>query len=749
MLLRIAPLSGELPRLMPEALPETNAQYALDCDFAKGELRGIKKRSTAYTVAGTVRSLYVHPITGRWYSWNHAYPVVPVTGPIVDDQYHRFYFTDGANVRVARGDTGGSGAQPSSYVAGVPAPAYAPLYVEPSSPLPPNVTGYKFYAYCKNGDALSEINNPAATTIVELGKKYRVTLTKTCSTADTNSSQSGATVYSKGNGWYESYDSLIYVPMYSKSSSNALPTASEPFYIRKEDIALTASSITVYVAAGLSYVFYKLADGSYSTKSGDTSLSIGSAASPGSLVFELHIGDTDGNYGVGAWKVSVPLTGYASLPTDIGSGAWSVSVIKESDTQYLFQIGANSGVEARAYAYTYVNQWGEEGDASEPVMFDTVPGLGVSLSLYVDSDGAFVPLSAIRLYRTNTGTNDTSFQFVKEISLTGVTRAAWLPVADAITSDSLGEVISTVGYDLPPTAPSTMALMGNGMLCVAKGNELYVSEPFLPYAFNPGNALAFPHKIVGLCAYENSLFVTTTGVPYLVNGASPDSLVQQALPEVQAGVSQQSITRLGNTVAYLSHDGIVVAQGLNTTIGASLQMFTRKDWRDRYGSKLTQARLAAHDGQLVCTFDDGSEGFVMRLDEANGSFTRYSEPTYCSHVWEVNDWLYTAFGGTIYAFGGDPSATLPFTWWSKDFILPKPANFGALQIHGTGTVTVTLYADGVSRIVKTLTLSSSPTIFRLPSGFVAARWSIKLVGASGASVRWVNLAVSPHEFQNV
>jgi len=44
-------------------------------------------------------------------------------------------------------------------------------------------------------------------------------------------------------------------------------------------------------------------------------------------------------------------------------------------------------------------------------------------------------------------------------------------------------------------------------------------------------------------------------VPYLINGAYPDSFVSARVPMSQAGIWQRGMVDLGSNVAYISHDG--------------------------------------------------------------------------------------------------------------------------------------------------------------------------------------------------
>ncbi len=76
---------------------------------------------------------------------------------------------------------------------------------------------------------------------------------------------------------------------------------------------------------------------------------------------------------------------------------------------------------------------------------------------------------------------------------------------------------------------------------------------------------------------------------------------------------------------------------------------------------------------------------------------------------------------------------MPFVWHSKDFILKKPENFGVAQIvlgkpEVATNVKIEFFADGEKVYEKQIAESGGYHTFRLPSGFMARRWSFKFTG---------------------
>ena len=409
--------------------------------------------------------------------------------------------------------------------------------------------------------------------------------------------------------------------------------------------------------------------------------------------------------------------------------------------------------EERYYVYTFVNIYGEEGPPSPPVGVTisensacsiTIPGAASS----IPPNSGFPEVKAMRLYRSATGSSGTNFLFVDEVA-TGSTTT----YMDLKKSSELGEVISTIGSYPPVRYLKGLCQLPNGVLAAFRNNEIWFSDPYLPYSWNPNNTLTTLEDIVSICPAEGGLYVTTKGHPYFVSGVTPDAMSQIKLTSVQAGTSKNGICNMGPAVVWASHDGLVTARGIDAGLDWSYKFFTRAEWRDRYGSKLDKIRLNAHDGHLVVTFTDGTPGFVMRFDESNPTFSKLGYGFTAMNTWTTNDALigitYSSGEYKIVQFAYSESgyeSTENFSWTSKDFILPKPVNFGVMQLVGVGNVTVSIYADGALKHTKSVSLDmTGREILRLPSGFKARRWSFKVSG--NGRVEEVNMAISPRELQ--
>lgn len=392
-------------------------------------------------------------------------------------------------------------------------------------------------------------------------------------------------------------------------------------------------------------------------------------------------------------------------------------------------IEATWGVmETRAYVYTYVNTWSEEGAPSPAAVISPTYLDDVQISVTTDEFSAagvsggpattsYKPFQKINLYRTyGTGTTYLQTQYI----------GMQPKMVDASTrSSAVGKALESIDWTPPPSGLQGAVLMPNGWFAAFKGNMLYLSEPFRPHAWPYSQS--FPVNIRGIAVAQQSLVVTTADGVHIVTGAHPASAQAIRLSIPQAGYSQRSMTQVDGGVAYAANDGIVLVSGNDASIQMSQKLFARTKWRERYGSSLDDMIFAWHDGCLVATSKSTGQGFTIRFDEDTGAFSRVSVGYDALFQLPVTDSLYFASGANVYQFkGGNDMA---YDWWGRDWVFPSHCTFGAGYIRSSGDVTLRLYADGA--LVHTGSIASGH--FRLPPLPRALRWSVRFSGSAAVS----------------
>lgn len=124
--LKTVTFSGLLPRVPESLLPESHASSAANCDFAYGELRGLKGDALVQSMSNAAKSIYTDDGV-RFYSWTDD--VDAARSPLANDTFDRLYYTTPTDFRVTNraGMAVGGGQPASSYRVGVPRPLLAPI----------------------------------------------------------------------------------------------------------------------------------------------------------------------------------------------------------------------------------------------------------------------------------------------------------------------------------------------------------------------------------------------------------------------------------------------------------------------------------------------------------------------------------------------------------------------------------------------------------------------------------------------
>lgn len=755
--------SGMVPRVPAHLLQANQAQSAFDCDFTHGELRPLKAPFLIKTLSNAAKGLYTEDGI-LFYSWTQD--VNAFRSPVVSDEHNRIYFSGvnadtltgqlntGVRVTTAAG-MGFSGGEPaSSYLVGVPQAgtnydgvAYAPtVFLNEGSAIPgvENAALAINFWFEQDGKQFQFTENYPATE-VERFRKYRITIpAPTTATVDSGSPITG--VY---------METLTYSST-GTSGQDGNPASTQWFTPTIQTTVTVLDASTVQTSGGTVYTgVYSYTDASGVTRfladlvSGvvDGTDPVTGKATPTTATPQVEVIVTNSDTEELVYRASTSANRRESSSL---KGNISVSMQKVAGSADQYEIVITYGTaETRAYIYTLVNEWGEEGVPSPAAICDVTALQTVSVEGIVLPAADYKPINRMRLYRSNTSSSGvTAYQFVTEITVSQSAASPNFIMTDEKDGSELGEVCPSDLWDSPPAEMTNLTALPNGVFAASWGNTIRFSVPYHPWAWPEAWAITLRNSVTGMLPLGNSLLVTTTAYPSLVNGAHPDSFIESRVPLAQAGVSQRGMVDLGAAVAYVSHDGIVMVRGNQGGIDASQRLFTREDWRAAYGpttSNLASLRLMGFEGRIMGLRGASNDGFLIDIDEGGGAMSKVRTYVNGAFILPETDQCYiTDTSGRLYQmFGGDSAS---YIWQSKDFIVDRPTNFGALQLilGGSGTVTYTVYADGVARSTGTVTASG---IVRLTSGFRARRWSVKLEGT--AIVREMYLATIPQELMNV
>jgi hypothetical protein len=396
----------------------------------------------------------------------------------------------------------------------------------------------------------------------------------------------------------------------------------------------------------------------------------------------------------------------------------------------------------RTYLYTWVDAWGAESTVS-PVSASINVKEGqsgrVTFAATPTGNYNFGAGSLIRVYRSNSGTSATSFQFVLDVAM------GTANVTETTADAGLGEVVPTVDWLRPPDDDTSdfpsgqmigITTLPSGALVGFSGKSLVYSEVYVPYAFPLAYRYHLKDDIVGISPNSQGLVIATTGKPHLAMGHDPSSVSIIELDDLQACVSKRSVVDMGESTIYASPDGLVLVQGNQVQV-VTKAIFTREQWQALNPSEIHAYR---YEGKYVGFTD--TQGFVFDPASTEQAWVFTDVVAACGHYSALEDSLYIANGSQLQEWA--TGAELNYSWHSKTFEAPKPINLSAISVACVGTVTVKVYADDVLRATV---VCNNDTLSRLPGGYIAVEWRIELEGS--AHVDYVKLATSVKELTTI
>lgn len=426
---------------------------------------------------------------------------------------------------------------------------------------------------------------------------------------------------------------------------------------------------------------------------------------------------------------------YPALPSLSIIGGHTTSTVQVRLTHPVYEV--------RHYVATQVNQWGEESAPSEVASYEARAPVLPKVTVVLPLTSAGPPVISFRLYRSNSGTEATRFQFVEERNAPPGSTTTF---DDKIERAELAEVLPTAGWQPPPQTLTGLCASPNGFLAAFRGSEVWFSEQNVPYAWDPLKAITLPYEVRGLVPHGGGFVVTTGGHPYYLAGTTPGSMSVTKLHNVQPGVHPRGVADLGDAVVYTSDDGLVFIVRDEATLDFTHHFFTRETWRERFGDYLQDLTLAVHDGALIGLFPNRN-GFVIRLDEAKGAYSTSTIQGNDVFRLPQMDALYVARNDGVYTY--DDGGLQNFRWKSKPVTTPLPTNFGACEVVlGGGSVSVSVYADGT--LVRTFSATGEGSHKeRLPAGFRARRWQVEVTSSTaGTRLQELYLATTLTELKN-
>jgi hypothetical protein len=369
-------------------------------------------------------------------------------------------------------------------------------------------------------------------------------------------------------------------------------------------------------------------------------------------------------------------------------------------------------VESRAYVYTWVSAYNEEGPPSPPTLVDGWSNGTWSVGLWQpppDDLGILRNLKNINIYRTVPGQGGaTVFFFVATVPIGTPSYTD----ANPNNTVALNDQLSSTNWFPPPENLQGLTVMQNGMVAGFIGTEIWFCEPYRPHAWPPGYVITVDYPIVGLGMTNGTLVVATGANPFIVTGQTPGNMSQLKCANAHPCLSRGSILDGDGAVSYMSQNGLIQVNPQGTATNTTDLWFTREKWQQNTPQKYTHAIFLASCYYCLGTDSPPSvspadtsvaqQGFTVELDQDNASFTIWPQPgghrlgfnpltsptgfdiqNVMSDPWTGTGLLIS--NGDVYYFDfSDPApAMVPYTWVSKIYQQNAKRNYEAMKVFFT------------------------------------------------------------------
>jgi len=361
-----------------------------------------------------------------------------------------------------------------------------------------------------------------------------------------------------------------------------------------------------------------------------------------------------------------------------------------------------------SYVYTFVTSLGEEGPPSPPTaVIELTDAEDVDITMPTgdqpSGDYFFSTGAKKRIYRSNSGSTNTTFQFVGEVNFTATT------FTDTLSSHELGEVLPSGTWIGPPDDNSTLypsgplqglTALANGMFAGFSGKRLCISESYLPHAWPIAYRITLDEEIIAIATTGSGLVCLTNDSTYFVVGSDPSALSSSKLDIAQACVNKDSVVDMGSYVLYAGPDGLVAVSGGEARI-VTEGLVTPKQWNADFSP--TTVKAFKYEETYVAFYSQGgvNQGWIYDPRSEDTTLIDISTSTEIEGGYQDprDGNLYTISTNKIYKFQGDTSAYLEAEWKSKVFVADRPVSMSWVGVDfttntGTGGVVVNVWAGG-------------------------------------------------------
>jgi hypothetical protein len=753
----IQDFSGMMPLRDALLLPDRNAQYAMNTWLYKGAIRGFRHAIHVCTVVyDDTKQLYRIPKTdanppdfsatgSKWLEFPDEF-MSAIRNPVVGDQWNRYYFFPSDQYRKKD-----------------PSPNPTP---NPDWPTTKPTAMYR--TYDPDTDTLGPllllgIPTPAQPPTVTAAPST-VTLTASAPTpnGDTVLHFADTTGVTEGMGIADLTNVTVWI------ATNAATMSGNILHFASTTGVLVGMTVIDY-SNSPSLIFNTLVTAVTST----TVTLSQNVASAGVLA-----GDAIKFVNI-ALPTPPTVSAVSSSQVTMSSGAQGAGVLTGDQIEF----DANT-IENRAYVYTYVSAYGEEGPASQPTNTTGNPTGAWQITIPAPTAGITTNrnLTKVRLYRTVVDSaGNASYYQVHEFD--------WGPFPINYTDSALATTIvnnsplTSELYTAPPDDLQGVVMMANGIAAGwSNKREIWFSAAYLPHAWPASYALTVDYPIVGLTANGASLNIMCEGAPSIATGVTPDTMTIGKISSNEPCIGRGSIVSSGEGAYYASPNGIILLNS-SGTINVTQYVYEKE-----FHNTLTPWNWAAgHYGISYIAFIKGNglssidpdgamiRGMAIDHQDKNVPFTylHFGNPVRNMYFDELSGQLFGLLDNkTVMQWNppiGNPGTTALWDWaWkSKQFRMAFPCSMKVIEIiydvppevtfvpgvrnvdqnqiydPDTQYLIVKVYADG--RFVMVKEVQENKELLLIPDGFKATLWELEMQGI--VNVKFLKAATSVKELR--
>lgn len=390
-----------------------------------------------------------------------------------------------------------------------------------------------------------------------------------------------------------------------------------------------------------------------------------------------------------------------------GQDPYLLGVPRPVNEAIVSPVGGVAPVVTRAYAYTFVTEYGEESQPS-PIL-DASINSGPSDAVWTISnmdttvpDAADRPNITKRLYRTVSGTGSGQLYLVVDnIPLATASVVDPTTNAQAVQNSTL----ESFNWNEPPADLEGLIVHPNGFLVGFVGRDIYFSEPYRPHAWPVDYVLSVSYLIEGFGVFGSSIAVMTDGAPSVATGINPATITLADSEFAEPCLSKFGIVNMPFGVYYPGPNGLMLVDQSGVR-NATKNIITKDEWELQFFPSL-QDGARWQDYYVAFYVDD--KGLMFAPSDKMSAFstldTHWVNQSIQTDVYDGE--VYFVNEKKIYLWNPPDGLPVTYQWRSKEYVTPRPVNFGAFQVNGEAII-LTQAAEGDVLAFNTERLNAGP-----------------------------------------